>query len=176
MDMPKLLEDLSATVQEMLMKLDVPAMTLSLNYPLSTLNRLLGTELAQADMLSALADVFEQQQAQYGLLTAHDAEEGLLRLTVPREGAAHMLSCGAGADFLRDLIAAVKGHASMEDVIAVFRKHGKAHAERIDNPEFDWLVYFEDGLPDEYRYCLSQHGAHVSYHRFAKEDYEAFGF
>ena len=34
MDMPKLLEDLSATVQEMLMKLDAPAMTLSLNYPL----------------------------------------------------------------------------------------------------------------------------------------------
>lgn len=176
MDMPKLLEDLSATVQEMLMKLDAPAMTLSLNYPLPTLERLLGAALSQEDMLDALEKGFTGVQDRYGLITARDAGEGLLCLTVPAKGAAYMLAHGAGADFLRDLLGAVKGHASMQDVMAVFEKHGRAHAEKMDNPEFDYLVYFEDGQPDSFRYCLSQHGGHVSYHRFAKEDYESFGF
>ena len=78
MDMPKLLEDLSATVQEMLMKLDAPAMTLSLNYPLPTLERLLGEQLSQEEMLETLEKGFAGVQDRYGLITARDAGEGLL--------------------------------------------------------------------------------------------------
>lgn len=176
MDMPKLLEDLSATVQEMLMKLDAPAMTLSLNYPLPTLERLLGAQLSQEEMLAVLQEGFEKHQDCYGLITARDAGDGLLCITVPQKGAEYMLSHGGSVDFLRDLISAVKAHAPVEDVLAVFEKHGQAHAEKMDNPEFDYLVYFENGQPDSCRYCLSVHDGHVSYHRFAKEDYESFGF
>lgn len=176
MNAEKLFGDLSATVQEMLMKLDAPAMTISLNYPLPALNRLLDTQLKADEMLRSLSEAFAAQEERYGLLSARDAGDGLFCLTVPKQGAQYMLQHGKSADFLRELIAQVKAHGTMEDVIAVFHKHGQAHAEKIDNPEFEWLVYFEDGKPDSCRYCLSQHGAHVSYHRFAKEDYEAFGF
>lgn len=41
---------------------------------------------------------------------------------------------------------------------------------------FDYLVYFEDGIPDDYRYCLSLEGEHMIYHKFTPEDYEDFGF
>ena len=51
------------------------------------------------------------------------------------------------------------------------------HAERMpQNEEFDWLVYFEDGKPDAFFYCLKDDMGHVTYHRFTREDYEAFGF
>ena len=176
MNADKLFQDLTATVQEMLMKLDAPAMTLSLNYPLPTLNRLLGTRLEAEEMMETLREAFAAQEAIYGLLTAKDAGDGLFCVTVPKAGAEYMLSHGGSADFLRELIGQIKAHGEIEAVLAVFDRHGKAHAEKTNNPEFDYLVYFEDGQPDSCRYCLSQHGGHVSYHRFAKEDYEAFGF
>ena len=47
---------------------------------------------------------------------------------------------------------------------------------RMHNGEFDWLISFEDGQPDAYRYCIADEGCHLTYHRFTKEDYEAFGF
>ena len=58
-----------------------------------------------------------------------------------------------------------------------FRRHGEhVHVEALHNGEFDWLVYFEDGKPDAYCYCIADEGCHLTYHRFTKEDYEAFGF
>ena len=42
--------------------------------------------------------------------------------------------------------------------------------------EFDLLLYFPDGKPDSYYYCLKQEGEHVLYHRFTREDYLSFGF
>ena len=42
---------------------------------------------------------------------------------------------------------------------------------------FDYLVYFEDGTPDSYRYCIKlDDDGDAVYHRFTPEDYAAFGF
>jgi hypothetical protein len=40
--------------------------------------------------------------------------------------------------------------------------------------DFDYLVYFEDGRPDAFRYCLTQEGHHIIYHRFTADDYNDF--
>ena len=50
------------------------------------------------------------------------------------------------------------------------------HVEKTTGTGFDYLVYFEDGIPDDYRYCLSLEGEHMIYHKFTPEDYEDFGF
>ena len=42
--------------------------------------------------------------------------------------------------------------------------------------EFDYLLEFEDGKPDAFVYCITDEGCHLTYHRFTREDYEAFGF
>jgi hypothetical protein len=47
---------------------------------------------------------------------------------------------------------------------------------RTTHGEFDYLVYFEDGVPDDYRYCITDEGCHLIYHRFTPEDYEDFQF
>jgi hypothetical protein len=65
----------------------------------------------------------------------------------------------------------------MEAVIAVFHNYSDhVHVEQVANGDFDYLVYFEDGRPDAYRYCLTQEGCHVIYHRFTPEDYHDFYF
>ena len=63
------------------------------------------------------------------------------------------------------------------ELLAVFNRYGdRVHVEELHNGEFDWLISFEDGQPDAYRYCIADEGCHLTYHRFTKEDYEAFGF
>ncbi len=75
--------------------------------------------------------------------------------------------------FLYDLVAAVSKHGtSIEDIISLFYQcSNNVHVEKMDNGEFDYLVYFEDGIPDDYRYCLKDEGCHVIYHRFTEDDY-----
>ena len=70
----------------------------------------------------------------------------------------------------------------MEEVIGLFREYSDNVAV-IDmvNDEFDKLVYFTDGKPDDYRYCLVSEeeidgSTHITYHRFIKEDYDELGF
>jgi hypothetical protein len=79
---------------------------------------------------------------------------------------------------LYDFIETVSKHGvSIEEVIAQFRRYSEhVHVERVSNGDFDYLVYFEDGQPDSFRYCLTQEGSHVIYHRFTVEDYKDFYF
>ena len=64
---------------------------------------------------------------------------------------------------------------TMEELLAQFHKHSDhVRVEELHNGEFDWLIEFEDGEPDEYRYCIADEGGHLTYHRFTREDYEAF--
>lgn len=96
----------------------------------------------------------------------------------PPRAWARVVSQAPAAAFLRDLIhtAQLPG-ATAEDLLAAFRRHSShVHVEPVDNDEFDWLVYFEDGVPDDFRYCIDTHDGFASYHRFSMEDYEAFGF
>ena len=54
----------------------------------------------------------------------------------------------------------------MEDVVAVFRKYSdKVCVKEAGSDEFDMLVWFEDGKPDPFVYCLADEMGHVTYHR-----------
>ena len=99
-------------------------------------------------------------------------------LAVGPKGAAWVHEHTDPSGFLADFIAAIGRHGcTMDELLAIFRRHGgHVHVETLHNGEFDWLVYFEDGKPDAYCYCIADEGCHLTYHRFTKEDYEAFGF
>lgn len=38
--------------------------------------------------------------------------------------------------------------------------------------EFNYLIYFEDGTPDDSYYCFTEEGEHLIYHRFSKNAYK----
>ena len=99
-------------------------------------------------------------------------------LAVGPKGAAWVHEHTDPSGFLADFIAAIGRHGcTMDELLAIFRRHGeRVHVEALHNGEFDWLGYFEDGKPDAYCYCIADEGCHLTYHRFTKEDYEAFGF
>ena len=82
------------------------------------------------------------------------------------------------SEFLVRFIGTVARHGcTLDEVMDVFHAYSDhVHMEKTTGTGFDYLVYFEDGIPDDYRYCLSLEGEHMIYHKFTPEDYEDFGF
>lgn len=170
-------KNLRGVVLEMALKLGVSAAPLSLNYPRASLARMLDAPDEPRALQAALDAFFAARGDVFGAAAASPHEDGFC-LTIPADGVARVAAQSPGADFLRDLIrAAQTPGATTDDLLAAFRRHSAhVHVEPVNNGEFDLLVYFEDGKPDDFRYCIDAHDGFVSYHRFSAEDYAAFGF
>ena len=82
---------------------------------------------------------------------------------------AHM----AENEFLTRFIAAISRHdCAIEDIRNVFLDFSEeVTLEKIEGQDFDYLIYFTDGKPNDYRYCITFEGCHVIYHRFTREDF-----
>ncbi len=151
--------------------------TIRLYYPLSSLCTLMHQSMDAAQMTRALTTFSEQAKGELGEIEVSRKGERFC-LAVGPKGAAWVHEHTDPSGFLADFIAAIGRHGcTMDELLAIFRRHGgHVHVEALHNGEFDWLVYFEDGKPDAYCYCIADEGCHLTYHRFTKEDYEAFGF
>ena len=102
----------------------------------------------------------------------------LVRVNVPEKAVNYIHEHADKCSFLPEFVELMcKNTTTIEDITALFRKYSdKVHIEKSSNDEFDYLIYFEDGKPDEYYYCFADEGVRMTYHRFTKEDYKAFGF
>lgn len=172
MNFKRLEKNLVDNIKEAQLKLGFENRPMSLNYMSSSLKNLLG-EAATDDVLQAFS---EYVAPKLGRLLFSRSKNGIC-ITIPAEGTAYVNSLG-GYEFLGELVEKVKSHASLEEVMAVFRHFSpNVTIEEIDNGEFDLLAYFPDKCPDEYYYCLTAEpcmggGCHAMYHRFIREDYE----
>ena len=102
-------------------------------------------------------------------------KEGRFCITVPPEGAEYVHREIPQNHFLRGLLALVSAHGTtLDQAREYFHSCSGPVEERPMEGEFDLLMYFSDGHPDSYYYCLKQEGEHVLYHRFIREDYESF--
>ena len=177
MNPSKLEQNLSGVIAEMVLKLGLTGVPLSLNYPCASRGRMLGVADDPQALQPALEAFFAARVGLYGAVHVEPHEDGFC-LAIPAEGVARVVAQAPAAAFLRDLIhTAQTPGATADDLLAAFRRHSdRVHVEPAGNDEFDLLVYFEDGVPDDFRYCIDQHDGFASYHRFSREDYEAFGF
>ena len=180
MNYNKLEENLTDVIIEAQLKLGYDGRSMSMNYPLGSLNRLLGTNADSSEMKQLLEGFADYVEGRFGRVGYSWHEGDIFRLTVPETGVEyiHGLPADDSREFLAEFIGVVRQPGTtVEDVLSVFRKYsGKVHAEQSDSGEFDWLVYFEDGVPDDHYYCLTDEGICVTYHRFTREDYNDLGF
>jgi len=176
-DFMALEQNIIDSIEEQQLKLGYLKETVRLYYPLASLNRFLQVEASVEEMISLMQEFSEWSVKELGGIIVINRGERFC-IAVPPAGAerihAHLQQDG----FLADLIEAVRVHGNTwEDVLAIFNKHSDCvHVQEMDNGEFHYLVYFEDGKPDQYRYCIAVEGHHVTYHRYTKADYEEFGF
>ena len=173
----KLRKSIVDAVQEGQLKLGYRSETIRLYYPLASLCMLTGKEMSTADMTAALEKFAGENERELGRIEVSRKGERFC-LAVPPQGAQWVHEHTNPNGFLADFIRTIGQHGcTMEELLAQFHKHSDlVRVEELHNGEFDWLIEFEDGDPDEYRYCIADEGGHLTYHRFTREDYEAFGF
>lgn len=177
MDYTKLERNLTDMIAEEQLKLGYRREAVRLYYPLASLNRLLDTEcdgVHMRQMLMGFCSAMEETYGEIGVTVENDR----FCFTMPPKGSAYIHAHQPEHSFLADFINKVREHGCrVEDVFQIFRSYSDhVHIEQIDNGEFDYLVYFEDGKPDTFLYCLTLEPEHIIYHRFTREDYEGFEF
>lgn len=178
MDYKRLERNITDNIKEAQIKLGFDGRPMSLNYTIKSLKSLLATD---GDIKSALENFSAYVSNRLGIITFREIKNGFC-ITIPEKGTSYVNSLD-GFEFITKFINTVRKHGiSIEDVIAVFRKYsGNIVIEEKHNGEFDYLIYFEDRVPDEYFYCIALEEEidghiHITYHRFIKEDYEEFNF
>ena len=181
MNFNRLEKNLFDNVFEAQLKLGYDELPLSLNYMYSTLKNLLGTS-TDTETDSALHKFADHIAPRFGTPEFRPISGGIC-ITIPPKGTAYVHENAPENSFIAELIALTRQHGiTSDDVIALFNRFSDSvHVEdKSSSGEFDLLVYFENGSPDDYRYCLSIEDdilcCHISYHRFIPEDYEALGF
>lgn len=179
MDMQRLEKNLCDNILEAQIKLGYDGRPMSLNYTVSSLCHLTGADADSAEnMLRAFT---EEVKPRLGEMTFRPIKNGYC-LTVPAEGTEYVHSHSDGKEFIRAFIGLISSHPTVEEVLGLFRSYSdNVTVIETDNEEFQYLVYFTDGVPDDYRYCISAEeeidgSIHVTYHRFIKEDYDDLGF
>jgi hypothetical protein len=177
MNYKRLEKNISDVIKEEQVKLGYRSEAIRLYYPLQSLNRFLETDYDISGMYNALDGFTKLVRDKFGKVEISNKDERFCFL-LPKEASEYINENTEKTGFIYDFISAVSRHgATIEDVIAQFKKYSdKVHVERVTHGEFDYLVYFEDGEPDDFRYCLTDEGCHIIYHRFTLEDYKDFGF
>ncbi|MBR2283817.1 MAG: DUF3877 family protein [Ruminococcus sp.] len=166
-------------IHEAQLKLGYDGRPVSLNYTPATLRHLTGSD-DMGEISEAVKSCSPGRLGAMEIRPVHD----IYCITVPAEGTAYVNALYSGDNgFLCRLVGTVREHGiSLDDVLAVFRSFSDNVAvKESGSEEFDYLVYFEDGVPDEYYYCLTLEpcmggGCHITYHRFIREDYEDLNF
>ncbi len=153
-------------IKEQHLKLGFSENSRWLYYPLSSLNYILGTECDADEMVKTLEGFFEYAEDRLGKgKVTYKGERFCLHMDP--KASVYVRDNVEDEPFLVDLIGVLEKHGtSMEEVVDVFRRYSdRVHAEAADNDEFDMMVYFEDGEPDPFVYCLADEMGHITYHR-----------
>ncbi len=175
MNFEKLMQNIMDVIAEEQIKLGYRSEVIYLYYPLKSLNSLLGTDSDIYGMNINLSEFSEYAREYIGKIGISNRKERFC-IAIPPEGADYVHEHMGENDFLKSFINAVSKHGcTMEDIAGVFGQYSKnVTVKKIDDGEFDYLIYFTDGKPNDYMYCIKFEGSHVSYHRFTKDDYLSF--
>lgn len=171
----KLKENIIYVLKEAQIKLGYTDNAASLNYPPASLCRLLGRDLGAAELRKVMEDFCSEVRPLLGEIKISDYD-GQYCLTIPPDGVRYVHENIADSGFLTDLIALLREHRAVDidDVLAVFYRYSdKVACRKVDDDEYNYVIYFEDGTPDDFIYLVEIDLGHASYHRMTRADYEA---
>lgn len=168
----KLEQLLFDVVREEQIKLGYQEETIRFYYPLEPLAALLGRDSTSGEWKQDLSEFKSYVRERLGDLTI-TGKAGRICFTIPPEGAKYVHDTAKDNPFLVEFIGLMSGgHASLDDIKEVFKKYTDHFVcKKIENGEFDYVLYFQNKSEDEYRYCVKFEGGHTIYHRFLPDDY-----
>lgn len=160
-------------IKEEQIKLGYRKEKIGLYYPLSSLNTIFRTQMDSIQMGVKLKEYFSKYKDIFGEVEVSFKEERFC-ITLPEQVSEYVHIHTEKEGFLYDFINVIAKHdADIDDVLQIFKKYSDdVYFEKISDEDFNYLLYFVSGKPDSYRYCLTEEGHHLIYHRYTKEDFE----
>ena len=173
----KLEQNIKDVILEQQLKLGYRSEVIRLYYPLSSLNRLLEKDCNAGEMQEELERFSQYCSPRLGEIKAECSKERFC-LIIPPKGAEYVHENKGENSFLEKLIGIVSNHGcTLKDIQDLFLAYSDdVFIGKMNGEDFDYLFYFRNGIPNDYRYCITVEECHVIYHRYTKEDYEDFGF
>lgn len=170
-------ENILDMIKEEQLKLGYRKEPVTLYYLHASVNHMLDTDLKTDGFEDYLAPFCEMFTEKYGKIYVK-SDDRRITVTVSEDVSEYVHENMKDTEFISRFIKLVSGHGvTIEDIHSLFLEYSEnVHFEKMDNGEFDYLIYFEDGKPDSYRYCITDEIVHFIYHRYTKFDYEDFGF
>ncbi len=170
-------ENIVDVIQEEQIKLGYRKETIRLYYPMESINHLLGTSLSITELIRTLDSFCKYVENRLGKLEYFFADKRFC-IVIPETGASYVHEEVEDRFFLREFIDKISRHnCGIDEILQVFHRYSdNVIYEKVTHGEFDYLIYFADGVPDPYRYCIRFEDCHAIYHRFTVADYESFGF
>ncbi|MFT4143564.1 MAG: DUF3877 family protein [Mobilitalea sp.] len=163
-------------IKEEQIKLGYRDEKIRLYYPMESLKNYLGNELNKEELDKYLAEFREYVIGRLGNLEISNIGDRYCIL-IPASGVTYVHH-NIRREFLEEFIKTISNHnLTIENILKVFYSHSeKVVCKKENHGEFEYLIYFEDGIPDSYRYCITFEGPHAIYHRFTITDYNSFDF
>lgn len=164
-------------IKEEQIKIGYRSETIRLYYPIESICNLLGVSYTVTELCKVLDQFCDFVKERLGIVEYSNIETRFC-FVIPPKGVDYVHESTEENYFLIDFIEKISGHdCSLDDLLKIFYKHSDhVICEKMNNDEFDYLIYFKDEKPDAYRYCIKFENCHTIYHRFTKADYENFGF
>lgn len=170
-------DNIIEVIKEEQIKIGYKEETIRLYYPLESICNLLGNSYTTTKIHDILEQFCEFTKGKLGEVT-YSNKGTRFCFIIPPSGVNYVHEKAKDNYFLKEFIETMTSHdCDLDKILNVFHKYSdKVTWCKMDNGEFDYLIYFEDGEPDHYKYCVKFEECHAIYHRFTKVDYEGFGF
>ncbi len=177
MNQQRLLRNIIDVIAEEQIKLGYRSEIIYLYYPLKSLNSILGTKSDIKEMNDNLRSFSEYALEYLGEIGISNRDERFC-LAIPPKGADYVHEHIDENEFLQSFIDIISKHGcTLEDITDVFKKYSDdVTIKKMEDADFDYLIYFTDGKPNDYMYCITFEGHHTIYHRFTVDDYISFGY
>ncbi len=170
MDAKELEETVVSTIQETQVKLGSLSGAESLYLPLSSVD-----PDGNVENIRRILDGFRKEcRPRLGDVSC-EILEGRVRITVPESGGRYVSSLPV-SPVLRLMVDAVASHRTLGQLRdSLLQQFPSCTWRDVDGDGFQHIAYFDQDI-DPYVYCIGTECDMVTYHRFSRGDYLAFGF
>lgn len=176
-DFMALEKNIMDVIKEEQIKLGYRSETIRLYYPIDSILKLLGVEVNESELMILLHQFSSYVVDRLGKVT-HSHKESRYCFVIPADGVTYVHEQVQESKFLVEFLQNInEHHTTLEEIQGIFQRYSDhVVCKKADHGEFDYLIYFSDGIPDSYLYCIKFEHGHAIYHRFTKNDYESFEF
>lgn len=172
------MENIIEQIKEAQLKLGFAREVIRLYFPAESLCRLLQTEnMSAGNLLSQIKKEKEFSETVLGRIGFSKCRGERIEVSISAAGAEYVHDHIPDPPFLSYIIELFRENHNLpiEEICGCFERYNKNYVcERMaEGTDFDYVLYFADGKPDAWYYCIRMEMGHTIYHRFTKEDYLA---